>query len=507
MSGIDTFGGKKARLREEVDEELARHYFPGPEENIRHHLIPSHQFDKAHAVMLYEEGLMTRDVAVKILSALKEMESEGVEKTRLKLGGSAHTGELYITKKYGEDIGGRLHIGRSSGDLDAVYRTFVLRDMLLLMMEANLAYRSTLIELAEKHVDTIMLSFSFHQPAQATTFGHYLVAWDCVAQRNFERLVNLYVRNNVSPAGAAIGTGSEFPLNRSRVAELLGYDSVSKNTRDSIFNLDGMLEAHSLVSIMCNDLGRLADDLQMWTTAEFDWIELADRYCNTSSIMPQKKNPKALEYVRGISAVTLGHLVAAFATMKSTSDTIEPHEFVPWELWKSIDAFLSAIKIMAGVLRTITVKSENMFADVGKTWVFASDLAGMIVKKKGLPFRTAHQIIAITVRRAIDEGKKPMTITREMIDRAAVEYTGHALGLDQDSINEVLDTHRRIKMRTLIGGVAPEEVRKQIVESRRMLERDSAHLKKLRVILEDRSKALEKAVSEIISGQGQHPLN
>lgn len=500
MSGIDTFGGKKARLREEVDEELARHYFPGPEENIKHHLMPSHQFDKAHAVMLYEEGLMARDVAVKILSALKEMESQGVEKTRLKLGGSAHTGELYITKKYGENIGGRLHIGRSSGDLDAVYRTFVLRDKLLLMMDANLAYRSTLIELAEKHVDTVMLLFSFHQPAQATTFGHYLIAWACVAERNFERFVNLYVRNNISPAGAAIGTGSEFPLNRSRVAELLGYDGVSKNTRDSIFNLDGMLEGHSIISIMCNDLGRFADDLQLWTTAEFDWIELADRYCNTSSIMPQKKNPKALEYIRGISAVTLGHLVTAFATMKSTSDTIEPHEFVPWELWKSVDASLSAIKIMTGVLKTITVKPEHMLADVGKTWVFASDLAGMIVRKKGLPFRTAHQIVAIMVRESIDEGKNPMTITAETIDRAAVEHTGHALGLDQENINEVLDHRNRIKMRTLMGGVAPEEVRKQIVEARKVLERDSAYLKKLRGILEERSKVLEKAISEIISG-------
>ena len=500
MSGIDTFGGKKARLREEVDEELARQFFPGHEEDIRHQLLPSHQFDKAHAVMLFEESLMARDVAVKILSALREMESQGVEKTRLQLGGSAHTGELYITKKYGENIGGRLHIGRSSGDFDAVYRTFVLRDKLLLMLDANLAYRSTLVELAEKHVDTIMLSFSFHQPAQATTLGHYLIAWACVAERNFERFVNLYVRNNISPAGAAIGTGSEFPLNRSRVAELLGYDGVSKNTRDSIFNLDGMLEAHSIISIMCNDMGRLADDLQMWTTAEFDWIELADRYCNTSSIMPQKKNPKALEFIRGISAVTLGHLVTAFATMKSTSDTIEAHEFVPWELWKSVDASLSAIKIMTGVLQTITVKSENMFVDVGKTWVFASDLAGMIVRKKGLPFRTAHQIVATMVREAIDEGKKPMSITAETVDRAAVEYTGHALGFDQDSINEVLDPHNRIKMRTLKGGVAPEEVRKQIVESRKALERDSVCLKKLRGILEDRSKALEKAVSEIISG-------
>jgi argininosuccinate lyase len=447
--------------------------------------------------MLYEEGLMPKEVAVKILGALKQMEMEGVEKTRLALGGSAHTGELYITKKYGENVGGRLHIGRSSGDLDAVYRTLALRDRLLLMMDANLEYRNTLIDLAEKHVDTIMLSFSFHQPAQATTFGHYLVALNMVAERNFERLASLYVRNNISPAGAAIGTGSEFPLNRKRVAELLGYDDVSTNTRDSIFNLDGMLEAHSIISIMCNDLGRLADDLQMWTTAEFDWIELSDRYCNTSSIMPQKKNPKALEYVRGMSAVTLGHLVTALATMKSTSDTIEPHEFVPWELWKSVDAFLGAIKIMTGVLRTITVKSENMLADVEKTWVFASDLAGMIVRKKDLPFRTAHQIVAITVREAIEEGKKPMAITSEMIDRAAVEHTGHALSLDRDSINEVLDVHNRINMRTLIGGVAPTEVRKQIFESRKVIERDSTHLKKLRRILEERSQTLEKAVSEI----------
>ena len=343
-----------------------------------------------------------------------------------------------------------------------------------------------------------MLSFSFHQPAQATTFGHYLVAWNCIAERHFERLVSAYARNNISPAGAAIGTGSEFPLNRKRVAELLGYDSVSTNTRDSIFNLDVMLEAHSIISIMCNDLGRLADDLQMWTTAEFDWIELADRYCNTSSIMPQKKNPKALEYVRAMSAVTLGHLVTAMATMKTTSDTIEPHEFVPWELWKSVDAFLGAAKIMTGILGSITVKSENMLADVERTWVFASDLAGMIVRKKKLPFRTAHQIVAIMVRKAIEEGVKPQAITSELIDRAAVEHTGHSLDLDRDSINEVLDARNRINMRTLIGGVAATEVRKQILESRKGIERDSTRLKELHKPLEERSQELEKAINQIM---------
>ena len=209
-SGADTFRRKGARLNEDIDEELARRFYPGPEENVKHHLMPIHQFDKAHAVMLYEEGLMPRDVAVKILSALKEMEREGVEKTRLGLGGGLHSGELYITKKYGEDVGGRLHIGRSSGDLDAVYRTLALRASLLLMMDANLAYRNALIELAKENVDTIILSFSFHQPAQATTLGHYFVAWNCVAERNFERLAALYTRNNMSPAGAAIRTGSSF---------------------------------------------------------------------------------------------------------------------------------------------------------------------------------------------------------------------------------------------------------------------------------------------------------
>jgi argininosuccinate lyase len=493
------FRRKGARLKEDVDEELAKRYHPGPEEDIKHQLKPIQEFDKAHAVMLYEEGLMSKEVAVKVLGALRELEAEGVEKTRLGLGGSAHTGELYITKKYGESVGGRLHIGRSSGDLDAVYRTLALRARILLMMEANLDYRNALVNLAEKHFDTIMLSFSFHQPAQATTFAHYLVAWNCVAERNFERLASLYARNNISPAGAAIGTGTEFPLNRRRVAELLGYDNVSKNTRDSIFNLDGMLEAHCIISIMCNDLGRFADDLQMWTTHEFDWIELADRYCTTSSIMPQKKNPEALEYVRAISAVTLGHLVTAFATMKSTSDVIEPHEFVPWELWKSIDSFLGAINIMTGVLRNIRVKRQNMLSDVGETWVFASDLAGMIVREKDLPFRSAHQIVAIMVREAIDGGKKPTDTTTEMIDHAAVEYTGYPLNLDRESIREVLDPGNRIKMRTLTGGVAPDEVRKQVLEARQVLDRDSMQVKKLQTILKERATKLDKAANEIES--------
>jgi argininosuccinate lyase len=185
--------------------------------------------------------------------------------------------------------------------------------------------------------------------------------------------------------------------------------------------------------------------------------------------------------------------------MKSTSDVIDPHEFVPWELWKSVDAFLGAIKIMTGVLGTIKVKRENMLADVERTWVFASDLAGMIVRRKDLPFRTAHQIVAIAVREAVDEGKKPMTITSQMIDRAAIEYSGHPLGLGEDNIRQVLDARNRIEARTLIGGVAPREVGKQILEAQRALVRDLAYLKKLQGILETRNKTLESASDEIVS--------
>ena len=498
MTEVDTFRKKGLRLTEDIDEIFQKNFYPGPPEKNRHHMFAVHQFDKAHAVMLYEQGLITKDVATKILQSLLEMEKNGVEKVRLDLGGSTHTGELYITKKFGEDIGGRLHIGRSSGDLDAVSRTMTLREKIITIMEENVNLRKALLDLAEKHVDTILPTYSFHQPAQVTTFAHYLISWVFAAERDFQRLSELYKRVNVSPAGAAIGTGSDFPLNRERVAELLGYDSVSKNTRDAIFNFDTMLEAASVFAIIGNNLARLAEDLELMTTAEFNMISIADRYCTTSSIMPQKKNPKSLECIRGIGGLSIGHLTAAFSITKTASDTIEPHELVPWELWTAIDDLLVGIKIMRGIISTLKVNKESMSENVKKTWVLASDLAGTIVKEKGLPFRTAHRIVAIMVRKAIEEGIKPQEITSEILDRAALECIGQPLKISQKTLKNTMDPWEAVKRRKMTGAPAPEEVIKQIEDSKNELKKNEELITTLKNRIRESERKLTEAINNIV---------
>jgi argininosuccinate lyase len=312
--------------------------------------------------------------------------------------------------------------------------------------------------------------------------------------------MTLYERVNESPAGAAIGQGSEFPLNPFRTAELLGFDRVCANTRDAIFHLDYMLEAASNVAIICNTIGRLADDLQNWSMAEVAMVELDDSFCSTSSIMPQKKNPKALEYIRGISGLSIGHLTSVFALMKTTSDVIEPHSMVPWELWEGIDECISALNIMRGVLETLAVKSDIMGRRVKEFWTQASDLAGIIVRENNLSWRTAHQIVGILVRKTIEQGLKPLDITSEILDQAAVEYIGRPLRISENIIKQALDPEESVKAKKVVGGPSPDQVQGQIEELRRHIQEQRSILQKVKDRIKLANSKLEEAITNIIFG-------
>ncbi|GIX48997.1 MAG: argininosuccinate lyase [Candidatus Tectimicrobiota bacterium] len=463
-------------------------------------LYAYHMFDKAHLVMLAEEQLIPRADAAAMLRALRDMEAEGIEKVRLEVGGGMHSGEQYLIRRLGEEVGGRIHLGRSSGDLGAVARRIRQRDRLLELMRHLNELRATLLAVAEANLDAVMPGYTHSQHAQPVTLGHQLLAWASALERDFERAGNAYQRVNQSPAGAAIMTGSNFPLNRHRTAELLGFDGVIKNTFDAILNQDVALDSFLAVASVNLNLSKWAADLNFWFTAEAGYIDIPDRFCGTSSIMMQKKNPYVLEYMRGAVAESMGGLVTAFAVQKAaTGDPVQDRRYMYEALFRSFDLAVRSLRWMTLLLPAIEVKKARMREMAAAYWATATDVAGALVREKGLPWRTAHQIVGILVRLSEERGLKPAEVTPALLDEAAVEYMGEPVGLSAEALQRALDPVVFVAERTLYGGPAPEECRRRLPDYHARLQADREAVAEKERRLQAAATALEKAIDALLA--------
>lgn len=486
-----------ARLTEDAEEVQYRTKLGDPAQQMREFKI-YHRFDKAHLVMLAEQGFLTNADASAMLQALRRMEELGVETVRAETTAGEHSGEAWLITQLGEEVGGRIHAGRSSGDFMAVTSRIFIREFILKVMDASIALRKQLVKMAEDHIDTVMPASTWSQHAQPTTFAHYVMSWELALENDFERLSQLYDRVNRSPAGAAIMTGSRYPINRERTAELLGFDSTITNTRYAVLGFDGWLgvpaEAYTVPSLLMMNVSGIASELYLWSTTEFSYVELADRYCGTSSIMPQKKNPYTLMWVRGAAARTYGHLASYLYEMHDVC-----MGYVR-QLGGTLDDVLEATEIMTGVLSSLQIKKDRMLANATTmNWICATDLADMMVLEKGLPFRTAHQITAILVRIGIDKGLTQAGVTSVLVDEASIEYMGKPLGLSEATIQKALTPMECVKARQLTGGPAPERVQEDIDRARARVEQDVAATVAIRRRLDESDRRLETAIDRIVS--------
>jgi argininosuccinate lyase len=479
-----------ARLKENADPSQIAHKV-GTSQRTRPLLHAYHMFDKAHVVMLTEEGLLPKEDGVAILKAFRRMEAEGWQRIRSEGGHGLFSGEAYLIETLGEEIGGKIHLGRSSGDLNSVAARIGAREKLLDTMAAVLHCREAYLQLAELHLETVLPTYTMWQQAQISTFAHYLVAWALPLGRDFERLTGAYDRANVSSAGAGIGTGSDFPLNRQRTGELLGFDGVCENVRDANAGRDFVLETLSAVTILMTNVAWATDIIFLFSSNEFSFVEIADRYCGSSSIMPQKKNPHSLMNVSEIASQLTGSLTAALTNSRSISGSIKA-------VLQNFDSTVEALDLWAGIISTLQVNKEIMRRKTTDFWALATDLAGAIVHEKNLPWRTAHQITAILVRMAMEQGKKPADVESAFVDQAAREYIGEPINLSNQTIRAALDPLRAVKARTLFGGTAPAEVKRQIDQCYERLRQDGATLTEKRKRLHDAAATLEKAIDSIV---------
>ncbi|VTU45446.1 argininosuccinate lyase [Variovorax sp. PBL-E5] len=454
-----------------------------------------HAFDKAHAVMLTETGIIPRDIGAALLGGLLAMEEEGVAEARNRVDGGMHSGEHYLIGTLGDDVGGYLHIGRSSGDLAEVARRLTVRNHVHRLMAALCEVRQALIELAGRHRDTVMPGYTHGQHAQPTTFAHWLTMFEAVFARDTARLMSFHLRLNSSPAGAAILTGSDFPIDRHRVSQLLGFDQPLPHTMDAILSQDILMEYVGVLATLAQGLARMAEDLFLWSTTEFAMVELPDRYCGTSSIMPQKKNPDGLEDMKSISARAMGAVTTVMVAERGPTGfpimERRSSQAILWELGRDLAVRLETL---GPLLRDLKVHDDRMLELAGANWAQVTDLAGALVRDTHIPWRTAHQIVAVFVRQAKEAGIAPAKATSRQLD-AAAKTLGHAApGLSAAAFAAAMNPATFVKRRVLYGGPAPSAVASELVQLAKSLEADQGRVDAMAGQAEDARQMLEQTV-------------
>lgn len=454
-----------------------------------------HLFDKAHLVMLGEEGLIAHEVAAAMLAALREMEARGVVPTRNEVGGGMHSGEQYLVRRLGYEVGGRIHLGRSTGDFGAVGRRFRERRRLLELGGAINGLRERLLSVAAEHLETVMPGHTGTQHAQPTTLGHQLLAWTAVLDRHFQRVVEAYGRVNQSPAGAAILTGSSFAVNRQRTADLMGFDGVIRNTVDAIQGHDDELETLSVGVSLNVCLARWANDINFWSTSEAGYVRVPDRFCGTSSIMAQKRNPAMLPAMRTAASASAGAFVATAAALNGMSGDFGGDG--GGGLQQTFESAVRGCDWLAELVPALGVDRERMRASAGAHWAQATDVAAALVEEHGWPWRVAHQVTAIVVRLSEERGIAPREVTAALIDEASIAYLGEPVGLDAGVLQAALDPVVFVERRTLYGGPAPEVAHGELAELRERLGADQARQAEAEERLLSAAHRLESAIDAI----------
>ena len=417
----------------------------------------------AHAEMLAAQGIIGADDLAAIESGMAQITQEikaGVFEWKLDLEDVHLNIEARLTQIAG-DAGKRLHTGRSRNDQIATDVRLWLRGEIDALAPLLVQMQLALVDVAEKNVDTILPGFTHMQVAQPVSFAHHLLAYVEMFARDAERLADVRKRVNLLPLGAAALAGTSYPLDRERVAKTLGFDGVCQNSLDAVSDRDFAIEFAGFASITMMHVSRLAEEIVLWMSQNFGFIDLADRYCTGSSIMPQKRNPDVAELARGKSGRVFGHLMGLLTLMKGQPLTYNKDNQEDKEpLFDSVDTLRDTLRIMAEMVGGIVVKPEAMERAALKGYATATDLADYLAKK-GLPFRDAHETVAHAVKHAIAQG-----IDLSELPLATLQGFNAAIG---DDVFQVLSLRGSLNARSVLGGTAPQQVRAQLARHRMRL--------------------------------------
>jgi argininosuccinate lyase len=417
----------------------------------------------AHARMLAHVGIISETEAAKIVDGLETIEldieqgnfawSVALEDVHMNI-------EARLIDRIGE-TGKKLHTGRSRNDQVATDLRLYLREEIDVLSSGLNRLQAALLELAEREADTILPGFTHLQVAMPVSFGHHLLAWIEMLERDYQRLQECRQRVNIMPLGSAALAGTSFPIDRAYTARLLGFDAPAANSLDAVSDRDFVIEFCGAAALAMVHLSRFSEELVLWSSAQFSFIELPDRFCTGSSIMPQKKNPDVPELVRGKSGRVIGNLVGLLTLMKGqplayNKDNQEDKE----PLFDSVDTLKGSLRVFADMMPALSVNRERMTAAARQGFSTATDLADYLVRK-GIAFRDAHEIVGKAVLYGVNNA-------RDLSEMTLQELQTFSTAIEED-IFQVLSLEGSIAARNHPGGTAPQQVRSAIAVVRERL--------------------------------------
>ena len=418
----------------------------------------------AHAAMLCKVGVLSDEELQQIQSGLAQVQQEiesGEFQWSVELEDVHMNIEARLTALIGV-TGKKLHTGRSRNDQVATDIRLFLRSAIDLIAEELTRLQFGTIELAAQNTDTIMPGFTHLQTAQPVSFGHHLLAWNEMLERDFSRLMDCRARMNQSPLGAAALAGTTYPIDRAHTAAALGFDKPTENSLDSVSDRDFAIEFCSFASLLMTHLSRMSEELVIWTSAQFNFIELPDRFCTGSSIMPQKKNPDVPELVRGKVGRVNGHLISLLTLMKSqplayNKDNQEDKE----PLFDTVDTVLDSLRAFADMVPAIKPRVEQMREAARSGFSTATDLADYLVGL-GLPFRDAHEVVGKAVAHGVNT-------QMDLAEMELATLQGFCADIGED-VFEVLTLEGSLCARDHLGGTAPGQVAAAAERAKALLE-------------------------------------
>lgn len=420
---------------------------------------PMLQAHEAHALMLAECGVISRANAAAIVRAVAAIRADGVHAYAYEPG----IEDLFfriegrIIQLAGADEGGNLQLARSRNDLGHALSRMALRVRLAAVMEQLLALRGAVMEQARRHLNTLMPGYTHTQPAQPVTFAHYLAGVLSFLGHDYARWAGAYATVNLSPLGAAALTGTGFPIDRQRVAALLGFAGIVQSTQHAIGGGEFVTDVAFAVQALAVDLSRMTHDLLVRATQEANALRVDDSFIQISSIMPQKRNPVVLEHLRARLSRALGYAQTVVTQCHNIpyGDTQDIEDEILPPLFHALAAIGECLALYTAFFETLTLNEAHLRRQAAEGFMTATELADTLVREAGLPFRLAHKVAAGMVQAAVKAGVPSSQLTVEMLQASAREVVGHELAFDAGQFAQALDPAHFVAVRAGIGAVAP----------------------------------------------------
>lgn len=415
--------------------------------------------DLAHVLDLRGRGVIPEGPARRLLAVLVEAAATPAREFPYNpaYGEPYNSRERHFTSLIGDDAGW-LHAGRPRREAVRIALRLHLRGALTDLVEAAADLVETLASTAAEHSHSWMPDQTYLQHAQPSTYGHYLLSFAYPVLRDARRLLETLDWTNTSPGGAGCVNGSRLLGDRGPVARMLGFGGVIEHTRDAMWQTDGLVAMLSVATSLVGAQSKLAEDLEIWASSEFDYVTVGDGYSRASVLMPQKRNPYSLSIIRGASGTLLGRVAGFLAVIKSPSARSDNLIYAYGEVPRALDMAIRTTRLTTGMNRTLEVNTPRMWAALEAGFCQATDLAEYVMQTCAVDYRTAYQVVGIAVRTAHQAGLRGVDLTGEMLDAAAITHDGRVLGLTGTDMTEVLDPRAIVATRTAVGGAAPSVV-------------------------------------------------